>query len=322
MQTLVFDDFDEFAATIRDSDQKITLQNFIQPHWSIQHLDAAGIHIQKADEGSGDITVGCIRPDGYVFIFPIGNAGLHSVNGVTLQAASVAILEPGCDYCFSTSADHEWGSVFIPTEMLTLGPDQPAGKCRLIQSSMGPVHANHVQQYLALVRRILDSALHCPDVVSSGAIGDALLDLREMSSRFLGEGAAPASKAGRPPIPREEIIRRIRLALESHENLPLSPRELAQAADVSERTLRDVFQHYFRVSAGRYLQLRQLQQVHRALRNAEPGSVLVSEVMVQCGVWEFGRFAHRYREAFGELPSMTLTGPRTRVHRGTPRWHG
>lgn len=310
MQTLAFDDFDEYVATIRDSDQRITLQNLIQPYWSIQHLDAAGIHIQKAKEGSGDITVGCIRPDGYVFIFPIGNARLHSVNGVTLQAASIAILEPGCDYCLSSSADHEWGSVFIPTEMLTLAPDQPAGTARLIQSSTHPVHASHVQQYLALVGRILGSALNCPEVVSSGAIGDALLDLREMSSRLLGEVAAAPSKAGRPPIPRGEIVRRIRLTLESRENLPLSPRELAQAASVSERTLREVFQHHFRVSAGRYLQLRQLQQVHRALRAAEPGSVLVSEILVRFGVWEFGRFAQRYRNAFGELPSATLNGRR------------
>jgi AraC family ethanolamine operon transcriptional activator len=32
----------------------------------------------------------------------------------------------------------------------------------------------------------------------------------------------------------------------------------------------------------------------------------VAEVLVGHGIWEFGRFAGRYRAHFGELPSQTL----------------
>ena len=185
MQTLVFDDFDEYAATIRDTDQQITLRNLVRRYWRIQHVDAAGIHIQKGDQGSGDISVGCSRSDGYVFVLPVRDAPLHSVNGVTLQPDSVAILEPGCDYCLSSSA----ATVvlrFIPAAMLTMRPGRAAGRSRVVQLSTGGA-----KQYLTLMNRILDSARHCPDIASSGAMDDALLDLRRMSSRLLCDVVVP-----------------------------------------------------------------------------------------------------------------------------------
>ena len=68
----------------------------------------------------------------------------------------------------------------------------------------------------------------------------------------------------------------------------------------------------------RYLQLRQLHQVHRAMQAADPDNVSVAEVLVAHGEWEFSRFAARYRRLFGELPSQTL---RTRA-RPLKRPHG
>ena len=60
------------------------------------------------------------------------------------------------------------------------------------------------------------------------------------------------------------------------------------------------------VGALRYLQLRQLHQVYRTLRSADPETESVSNVLCRHGVWEWGRFARRYRLTFGELPSQTL----------------
>ncbi len=82
--------------------------------------------------------------------------------------------------------------------------------------------------------------------------------------------------------------------------------ELAAAAAVSERTPRTAFNEYFGVGPVRYLQLRQLHQIHRVLRAANPEAVSIGEVLVGHGVWEFSRFSARYRQLFGELPSETL----------------
>ena len=94
--------------------------------------------------------------------------------------------------------------------------------------------------------------------------------------------------------------------LDQREGQHVEVGELAAASDVSERTLRNAFKDYFGVSPARYLRLRQLHQAYSALRAADPDEAMVSKILAQHGVWEFGRFAERYRRHFGELPSQTL----------------
>jgi len=83
-------------------------------------------------------------------------------------------------------------------------------------------------------------------------------------------------------------------------------KDLATAANVSERTLRAAFNEYFGIGPIRYLLLWRLHQIHRALREADPDGTTVARLLAEHGVWEFGRFATRYRRLFGELPSKTL----------------
>ncbi len=133
-------------------------------------------------------------------------------------------------------------------------------------------------------------------------------ELIKVASSIVGEQHAGEFKHdGRPRLLRHDIIRRSRELLEERgTEQPVNVVQLATAVDVSERTLRTAFKEYFGVGPVRYLRLRRLHQVHRALRAADPKTVAVSDVLVQHGEWQFGRFASRYRRLFGELPSETL----------------
>ncbi len=82
--------------------------------------------------------------------------------------------------------------------------------------------------------------------------------------------------------------------------------DLVQMTCVSERALRRGFRRYFGLPPRRYLQLRRLHQAHRLLRDGHPAEITVTEVAAQLGMWDFGRFAHRYHRLFGERPSDTL----------------
>jgi AraC family ethanolamine operon transcriptional activator len=86
--------------------------------------------------------------------------------------------------------------------------------------------------------------------------------------------------------------------------------DLAQAADVSVRTLQTAFLDYYGVSPLRYLTLRRLHEVRDELRKADPDETTVTSIAARFGFWQFGRFAGQYRRLFGEKPSETL-------HRGT-----
>ncbi len=302
MTLLTYHDFDEFSDSVRDADLQMMLQNLVRPQWSIEHLDAGDIHIQRGTEGSGDITEGRSLAEGFVVFLPVRHAPVQRANGVTLGANSVVILEPGCDFYLSASADHQWCSVFLPSEQIPQAAELARPVCRVKQAS-----STAIASYLNLVQRILSAAARHPEVMDS-AVDEALQELRRTSAELIAGPVTPDSQDGRPRLPRSEIVRRIKESVEAHENQPLSIGEMADAADISERTLRSVFQELFHVSPARYLKLRQLHQVRRALRASNAEDSLVSDILVRFGVWEFGRFARRYRDTFGELPSETLHG--------------
>jgi AraC family ethanolamine operon transcriptional activator len=52
--------------------------------------------------------------------------------------------------------------------------------------------------------------------------------------------------------------------------------------------------------------LRELHRIRRILAGGAAGDATVAEVLARHGIWEFGRFAGRYRRQFGELPAKTL----------------
>ena len=51
---------------------------------------------------------------------------------------------------------------------------------------------------------------------------------------------------------------------------------------------------------------RELHGIRRILCARAPLDGTVADVLTRHGIWEFGRFAARYRRQFGELPSETL----------------
>ncbi len=56
----------------------------------------------------------------------------------------------------------------------------------------------------------------------------------------------------------------------------------------------------------RYLTLRRMHLVRRALLRSDPSKVTVTQIVTDHGFWELGRFAVAYRTLFGESPSDTL----------------
>lgn len=90
--------------------------------------------------------------------------------------------------------------------------------------------------------------------------------------------------------------------------------EVCAAVGVPGRTLRACCTEFLGISPKRYLLLRRLKLVRRALRQADPrATVTVTKVALKYGFSEFGWFAGQYRAQFGESPSVTLREPPGRI---------
>jgi transcriptional regulator GlxA family with amidase domain len=94
--------------------------------------------------------------------------------------------------------------------------------------------------------------------------------------------------------------------LAEHLSRPLQMPELCQLIAVSDRTLRSCCGEFIGMTPARYVLVRRLEAVHRALRNADPDKANVTEVAHGFGFTQPGRFVGTYRATFGEIPSTTL----------------
>jgi AraC family ethanolamine operon transcriptional activator len=164
------------------------------------------------------------------------------------------------------------------------------------------------RRFRVAVKQVLNVAVNCAQFESEAAAKSAARVLLRLAFEIVELQPAPLPERtrGRPRIPRDEIICRSKRAIEEGENKRVFVGDLAAAAGVSERTLETAFNEYYGVGPVRYLQLKQLHRIHRALRAADSEAVSVTDVLVRHGEWEFGRFASRYRQLFGELPCATL----------------
>lgn len=102
-------------------------------------------------------------------------------------------------------------------------------------------------------------------------------------------------------------LRRAEEFLAAQIESPVSLAEVAKLAGVSTKTLTRIFRKQHGVGPMAFLRRQRLEAVRRDLLAAERGEVTVTGVALRYGFDHHGRFAASYREAFGELPSETLS---------------
>jgi len=306
MQSHTFHDFDDFASAVRDVDSIMLLRNPQRRLWTIDAVDLQSVDVQLGRLGSGNIAQGELRPDGYLLYLPLTDGVEYTGNGVRLDMNSFAVLEPGCEFCISTKEQHNWCGVFVPTAAFGGGLNGHSSGYGKTTLRVARQDRQTADRFRSSVQQILFAA-SCSDFEHTAAAECARAELVRTVARIVaGCRKGETQGSGRPVIPRREIIRRAAQHLEMQAGEPVSVGDLASAAEVSERTLRTAFNEYFGMGPVRYLQLKQLHQVRRVLRAADPEAVTVTNVLLECGEWEFSRFASRYRRQFGELPSKTL----------------
>jgi AraC family ethanolamine operon transcriptional activator len=203
--------------------------------------------------------------------------------------------------------EHDWCTAFVPTEILAQHiVDFPSSlerrTCRVTRPN------GHVaNRFRSIVLQIMNTAGSCADFESTAASEVAATEVLKVAMLALGQRESnEPSCGGRPKIARQQIIRSCMEFFEQSNGNPIAVSDVAAAASVSERTVRTAFKEYFGIGPIRYVMMRQLHQVYRALVQAEPDGTTVGRILLDHGVWEFGLFASRYRELFGELPSETL----------------
>jgi AraC-like DNA-binding protein len=131
--------------------------------------------------------------------------------------------------------------------------------------------------------------------------------------RCLAEGHSVEPTAGGRR--HDTILTRFEEFLEANPDRPLYLTEICAAIGAAERTLRASCEEHLGMGPIRYLTLRRMHLVRRALLHSDPSKSTVTQIVTDHGFWELGRFSVAYRALFGESPSDTLRQPTYRVPR-------
>ena len=206
-----------------------------------------------------------------------------------------------------TEANCDWGSMSLPR-------DDFDATCQALAATK-PFQKHIVRPAPELMSRLLrihemvgQLAKITPDILSLPEVARALeQELILVMVRCLTEGCSSGmTKGGRR---HDIIIARFEEFLETHSDQPLYLTEICAAIGVAERTLRVACEEHLGMGPIRFLSLRRMHLVHRALQQADPSATTVTRLATDHGFWELGRFAVAYRALFGESPSECLRRP-------------
>ena len=215
----------------------------------------------------------------------------------------------------------DYGAISIPTDELDTAVEAIAG-CELMQNSKRHIFRPDGQlmsRLLNLHRAVGQLAHDTPDILELPEVLCALEnEFAHIMVRCLADAAD--GKTSTHHRSAHAVIARFEDFLEANCYRPLYLTEICAAIGVAERTLRAICEEYFGMGPVRFLTLRRMHLVHRALLSASPSTTTVTRLATDHGFWELGRFAVAYRAAFGESPSKTLNrAPKqTEIHLNRP----
>jgi len=308
MPRQTFSSFEAFFDAFRFASMRAMVLGPAGENWVLSTLVLNNnLSIQWGQAEAKAVVEGAPRAAGVSIFLPTRTPEAWRWNGRQFDELSLMVDVPGADFCLATDATpRSWCGLYIPNQVL-------AGANGDVTTAVGSkrgffqVTRQRIMRFRSVIGQLEAIVQGAPTVLESAAgrraAGQKLL--REVH-KLLAAPITVELTRGRRAVPQRQIIRMAMDFVEQHDRESLSVEQLATAAGVSERTLRDAFLRYFGAPPVQYLNRRALHQIRKALLAADPSVATVTEIATQFGVWQFGRMARDYRILFGELPSETL----------------
>ncbi|OCK54475.1 hypothetical protein LMTR3_26765 [Bradyrhizobium sp. LMTR 3] len=256
------------------------------------------------------VSAGALSSDRKVFSF-LSDSSSGKVRHCGLDVSSGDILVTGFDaYHVRSEADLRLASLSLPADEFPVACKAIVGheiseaqnRC-LVRPS--PALMSRLSQ---LHKAIGQLAHDTPDILELPEVARALEQHTiHLLVRCLAEGVS--RKGSKGFYRHDAIIAQFEEFLAAHPDQPLYITEICGALGVSERTLRACCEERLGMGPIRYLTLRRMHLVRRALLRGDPSSETVTTIVTDHGFWELGRFSVAYRSLFGETPSQTLRRP-------------
>lgn len=251
-----------------------------------------------------------IRPDRRaITFFTESNSATMQHCGVEVSPRDIIIGCPGVVH-YRCSANVRSGGMSLPADELKAATEAIVGRDfpeKLPNRIVRPNPAL-MSRLLKLHRIVWQLAHDTPDILEQAEVRRALEEQTiHVMVRCLVEGVCIETPTGARR--HDAIIDRFEAFLDANSDRPLYVTEICSATGAAERTLRAACEEHLGMGPIRYLTLRRMHLVRRALLHADPSNSTVTRIVTDHGFWELGRFSVAYRTLFEETPSETLRRP-------------
>lgn len=247
-------------------------------------------------------------PDEYIpFAFILPRSGAFKFCGKAGQGSTFVKACGGLwDICAQTQL--EFISSVFKREYFYANYEVLTGRAipqNLLVNQLEPQFRYQTSAFSNGIKTILSHLQHSPEIIQSSEIS------RLLCSQIL-KLTVDAIESQQTPVNFKPDPKRIQGAKEVidylHEHASELPdmQTLCTVAGISERSLQCGFVEYLGLTPIQYLRVIRLNGARAELASAQPNATRVSDVALNWGFVEFGRFAKDYKELFHELPSRTL----------------
>lgn len=308
---LTFEDPYELQGAIRTTEARVAVTAPGPYRASLTHVEFDRLWLQRCSCSLPQIIHSSSRKDRSPIFFLTSVRQAPMIHrGIELQPSDLMFYSRGSNHHIRNAGQCSWGT-------LSLHPNHLAAAGRaLLGRELVPPAVTHSQRPssgdMARLITLHDAAASlasaAPDILThseaSKAVEQALV--RAMVACLSSDGS---NDTHRPRHGGLAVMRRLERVLAANEDKPLYLAEVCAAVGASERTLRLHCREHLGMSPHRYLWLRRMAQARRSLAQAEPGTTTVTQIALNHGFVELGRFSAAYRGLYGESPSATLRRP-------------
>jgi AraC-like DNA-binding protein len=298
----IFTDADGYQASLRDVLDLLVLRprNF---HAHLTWVELPHVRLLRAQESSA--RVGYLRlPPGEVFVVFVTRRGMPLVHAGQELEFGELIWHSRNSHQWMTDAS-EWGLIAVTGDTLKLFGRSVAGQelqSPLWPRSIRPASADW-RKLLRLHGQAARIAETSPNRIMNPEVVRALdQDLIELLVSCLASADACGGN------PSEETSARVCVQFEQLLGTEpfrlISIREICQALDISEQTLRANCRKVLGMGPGRYQRLRRLKLVRGELMHAGAERADVATILARYRYSDLYRFVTEHWQTYGELPPL------------------
>ena len=272
----------------------------------LTRTDLHNLSLLAAREELPRIAYIALARDRNVIGFPLLSDPPPVWNAVEMHVGDIVFHGRGERFHQRTSGPTRWGWILLPPEHLTDYGRALSGSNILLPATgrllRAPARATaRLMRLHAQAGRLAERRA---DMIAQPEVARALeQELTEALVACLTEaGTHPAWTEKRR---HANVMVRLEDAMASDPDHAWLLSELCAIVGVSEFTVRGCCHEFLGISPSRYMTLRQLDRVRRALFRVNSATATVAELARRHGFTNLDRFAAVYRSVFGEAPATT-----------------